>query len=418
MPSSSQTSNPSSQQVTPRQPPRPPNKVLQDAEQQWIFTEEELEHTPSAVDGMSPKEERELRSKGVNFILQVGAMLKIPQVTISTAAVYFNRFLMRMSLVSKPGHKALHHYVRTPLQPVAQMYILTINSQQVAAIALFLATKVEETCRKTKALVVACCRVAQKNPNLLVDEQTRDFWKWRDTILLSEDLLLETICFDLTVEAPHRTLFEMLKYYNVENNKRLRNAAWAFINDSNLTQLCVLSTSRTIAAAALYCGAKLCDIRFADEDGKPWWEVQHVKLKEIRRACNYMCSIYEQFPSKDGAESIYVGLRNPEDGDPRYAETRLRNSQIPESPPPASVSMERTTSSQSLKRSRDDAGADGFSQTTREGTQPNGDRDDGERESKRAKFETNGTSHGKAQAAETTATQEAEEGSEEGELEE
>jgi protein BUR2 len=82
-------------------------------EQQWIFTEEELLQTPSILAGMSPEEEKQIRYKGVNFILQVGMMLKLPQTTMSTAAVFFNRFLMRNSLKAAPGYKPLHHYVRT-----------------------------------------------------------------------------------------------------------------------------------------------------------------------------------------------------------------------------------------------------------------------------------------------------------------
>ena len=97
-----------------REPPRPPPPAVVQAEQQWIFTEEELLQTPSICDGMSVEEERTLRKKGVNFILQVGMMLKLPQTTLSTAAVFLNRFLMRHSLKSSPGNRALHHYVSPP----------------------------------------------------------------------------------------------------------------------------------------------------------------------------------------------------------------------------------------------------------------------------------------------------------------
>jgi protein BUR2 len=90
---------------------RPPPPALVEAEAQWIFSDEELLQTPSILDGMSPEEERTLRRKGVNFILQVGMMLKLPQTTLSTAAVFFNRFLMRNSLKARPGYKPLHHYV-------------------------------------------------------------------------------------------------------------------------------------------------------------------------------------------------------------------------------------------------------------------------------------------------------------------
>ena len=104
---------------------------------------------------------------------------------------------MRASLKKeRNGIPKLHHY-------------------QTAATALFLATKVEESCRKMKELILAFCRVAQKNPNLIIDEQSKDWWRWRDCILHNEDVLLETLCFDLTVESPHRQLFEMLKWYGV-----------------------------------------------------------------------------------------------------------------------------------------------------------------------------------------------------------
>ena len=180
-----------------------------------------------------------------------------------------------------------------------------------------------------KELIIACCRVAQKNPNLVVDEQTREYWKWRDAILHNEDVLLEAICFDLSLQPPYKILFDYLVYLGEANNKKLRNAAWAFINDSNLTMLCLLFKSSTIAAAALYCAAKHCDIAFADEDGRPWWDVFGVKLKDIRKACNHMASVYEHSPLRR-SENVYN--RTPEDGDPLFAKTRARGSQTPATP--------------------------------------------------------------------------------------
>lgn len=103
-----------------RERPRPPPPAVAQAEEQWIFTEDELLLAPTIVDGMTPGEERALRRKGVNFILQVGMMLKLPQTTLSTAAVFFNRYLMRNSLKPRPGYKPLHHYVRVRNSQVCQ----------------------------------------------------------------------------------------------------------------------------------------------------------------------------------------------------------------------------------------------------------------------------------------------------------
>ena len=237
--------------------------------------------------------------------------------------------------------------------------------QTLGATALFLATKVEESCRKMKDIVVACCRVAQKNPNLIVDEQSKDFWKCRDTILQNEDVLLELLCFDLTIDPPHKQLYDMLKYYNVHHNKQLRNAAWAFVTDSIQTQLCLLCSGRTIAAAALYCAARHSNIAFPDTRGLPWWEAQHVGLKDMLKACNYMAQNYEHLPGKpgaDGAQSIYVGLCTPQpldgqaDGQqPPWERTRLKSEQAitsPQAVPLLDIERSRRTSvsSQNSKR--------------------------------------------------------------------
>ncbi|KAG8631985.1 hypothetical protein KVT40_001125 [Elsinoe batatas] len=355
-----------------RHRPKSPNRVLAEAEEQWIFDEGELARTPSIQDGMSIEKEKELRAKGINFIRQVGIMLKLPELTLSTGAIFFNRYLMRMSLVDKPGMKALHHYT-------------------LGATCLFLATKVEESCRKMKDMVIACCRVAQKNPNLIIDEQSKDFWKWRDTILLNEDVLLETLCFDLTIEAPHKQLFEMLKHYRVEHNKALRNAAWAFVTDSNMTQLCLLCTSRTIAAAALYAGARLCSVKLPDTHSRPWWEEQGVPLREMIKAANYMSQNYETPPQKgDGTTTATGGAGN----------ASIYGIGSPMALVPDFERRGSTASAASVKRAREDEV-------------------NGEREVKKRKVDehvngTNGGLHGK----EKEARQEKDDASEEGEVEE
>ena len=295
-----------SESSSPSQPALPaPNELLLAAESQWLFSEQDLLLTPSVIAGLSPNQERENRAKGVNFILQAGIMLKLPQITLASASVFLHRFFMRYPMIEDEVTGRPHHHYYS-----------------VAATCLFLATKVEENCRKMKDLVVACVRVAQKQPQKIVDEQDKEFWRWRDTILQLEDLLLEALCFDLSLESPYKTLFNLLVYFREDNNKSLRNSAWAFVNDSCMMPLCLLWSSRTIAASALYAAARHCNVDFRDDKyGKPWWEVAGVELKNIRKACNYMATVYENAPLRSGNEdSIYQ--RTPEDGDEKAAKTR------------------------------------------------------------------------------------------------
>lgn len=274
-----------------------PDEIIMAAESQWLLSEEELLRTPSILDGLSPDKERENRSKGVNFILQVGIMLRLPQITLATASVFLHRFYIRYSMQDTPGRPGHHYY-------------------SMAATSLFLATKVEECCRKMKDLVIACVRVAQKDPYKTVDEQDKEYWRWRDNILLNEDLLLEALCFDLRLEPPYKTLYDLLLRYGEENNKKLRNAAWAFISDSCLTTLCLLFPSRTIAASALYAAARQSSVSFPDSHtGRPWWEGVGASVEDIAKACDYMANVYQSTPAKPGRDnSLYERMPRGLDG--------------------------------------------------------------------------------------------------------
>ena len=292
----------------PHESPMLPNEIIQLAESQWIFTESELLRTPSILDGLSPEKERENRGKGVNFIFQVGIMLKLPQVTLATASVLLHRFFMRHSMEDAPGRPTFHYY-------------------SIAATSVFLATKIEEDTRKMRELVIACVRVAQKDPHKMVDEQDKEYWRWKDNILHNEDVLLEALCFDLTLEPPYKILFEYLTFFGESDNRRLRNSAWAFINDSCMTTLCLMFSSRAIAASALYAAAKHCQTDILDDEmGRPWWEVVGIELKAIKRACNYLAMVYENAHVKNGRD-VSIHERTPEHGDEATAKTRAAGNQ-------------------------------------------------------------------------------------------
>lgn len=254
-------------------------------ENQWIFTEEELLLTPSVLDGIPPETEREQRGKGINFITQLGIQLRLPQLTLATASVYLHRFYMRNSL------KHFHYYVGSLRHDLRGCALTAL--QETAATALFLATKVEENIRKFGEVVAACVRAAQKNLTMDVHRDDKEFWRWKDCILNKEEQLLEAICFDLSVgEVPYNLLIDFSHQLGVQTRPLIRSA-WAFLNDANHTMLCLLYPARTIAAAALYCAAKHVGAEFPDQNGMPWWEVLGVKMKDIKRACNYIAMVYE-----------------------------------------------------------------------------------------------------------------------------
>lgn len=245
---------------------------------QWLFAESELAYTPSVLDGLPVVEERCRRAKGVNFILQAGILLKLPMVTIGTASVFFHRFYMRRSMV--PEKEGIHHY-------------------NIAATSLFLATKTEENCRKTKEIVIAVAKVAQKNSSLIIDEQSKEYWRWRDSILLYEELMLELLTFDVVLSSPYNYLYNFLLKLQVEDNKPLRNAAWSFLNDSFLTTMCLLMSPRDITVAAIYFAARYTQSSIPDDrNGDPWWEQLGGKPELITKAVGVINELYSENPLK------------------------------------------------------------------------------------------------------------------------
>jgi hypothetical protein len=289
---------------------------------QWLFTEAELAHTPSVLDGLPVAEERCRRAKGVNFILQAGIILKLPMVTIGTASVFFHRLYMRRSMV--PEREGIHHYVRAGFLSVFKSPItpwklprskshaklksrdtegksLTFASpvQNIAATSLFLATKTEENCRKTKEIVIAVAKVAQKNSSLIIDEQSKEYWRWRDSILLYEELMLELLTFDVVLSSPYNYLYNFLLKLQVEENKALRNAAWSFLNDSFLTMMCLLMSPRDITVGAIYFAARYTGSSIPDDiNGNPWWEQLGGKPELITKAVGVINELYSENPLK------------------------------------------------------------------------------------------------------------------------
>ncbi|POS84405.1 hypothetical protein EPUL_003681 [Erysiphe pulchra] len=266
--------------------------IAQDSNQ-WIFTEDEVMSSPCILDGLDPAEERSRRAKGVNFITQAGILLKLPQLTIATASIFFHRFFMRQTMLPEKGGS--HHYHRFIWNQRATNLSLT-SEWNIAATALFLATKTEENCRKTREIVVAVAKVAQKNPSLIIDEQSKEYWKWRDSILFLEEQMLELLTFDLVVDTPHTNLLRCLESLSIEENKSLRNTAWAFLNDSCMTPLCLMMPALDITIAAIYFAVKLNNETLPDVDNKPWWHRIDGDPEKIVKAVTIVSRFWTENP--------------------------------------------------------------------------------------------------------------------------
>lgn len=254
----------------------------------WLYSAAELTtSTPSVKEGIPSKVEMIQRSKGVNFIVQVGSHLKLPQMTVNAASTFLHRFYLRYSL------NRYHYY-------------------DMGATCLFLATKVEETKRRLRDVAIACTKIALKNPKLVVDEQSKDYWRWRDNILLNEDILLEAICFDMTLDSPYELLSAYVERLGVNHLSSLKRCAWAFVNDSARTTLSIMFPTKVIAAAAIYWASKYTKNEIPII---AWWEDLDIDKADIKESCNIMVDLYESLLGSYQADVTqkYTRVTSPQD---------------------------------------------------------------------------------------------------------
>lgn len=179
--------------------------------------------------------------------------------------------------------------------------------QNIAATSLFLANKTEENCRKTKEIIIAVARVAQKNTKLIIDEQSKEYWRWRDSILTYEEVMLEQLAFDLMIDNPYRHLFELLGQLGVIHNKHLRQAAWAFCNDACLTALPLLIEARDVAISSIYFACAHTNQQIDDVNGEGWWKF----LKGSEDCCTKAIEVMRQFYTENPLRKQNPSLPSP-----------------------------------------------------------------------------------------------------------
>ena len=152
----------------------------------WYLTAEQINNSPSqqyfvrkygSVEKARSREQ-ESRLTTCAFLQESGQKLRLPQLSIATAIVFYHRFYARESY---------------------EVY----ERFQVATTCLFLASKVEETPKKLKDVIIEAYKV-QHNTVQPPDPDSQELWKLKEQILICERELLRVLGFDLSVEHAYR----------------------------------------------------------------------------------------------------------------------------------------------------------------------------------------------------------------------
>ncbi|KAJ7273684.1 cyclin-like protein [Mycena haematopus] len=193
---------------------------------QWLFQLSALHATPCNW----PLEKQLYdRARGIEFLFRLGSSLVLPTSAIMTAATWFHRFYMRFSMED-------------------------YHRQDVAASCIFLATKTEECGRKLRD-VARICQVKILSREVAPD--SKEVEQCQASILLTEEVLLEALCFDYVVESPHSKLVDLFDAH--DEDTKVQECAWSFAHDSYRTILCLIYPPQIIATACYVLAQRVVD---------------------------------------------------------------------------------------------------------------------------------------------------------------
>ena len=214
----------------------PLNSGTEDA-RKWFFTDEQLNNPPSVRLGMSIEEELAQRQNAAMLIRAISDKLweflknRPNALCTCTAMVYMQRFYM------------YHPFQRYPAQMMAPCF-------------LFLACKSEEQPIKLDYVIKTSFLLSHPNrPEVPEREQFRLY----NELIRNENLLLQTIGFDFTVQHPHSVVIESSTELNI--HKSVSSLAFRMATNSlHFSKMSLKYDFKTIAIVCLKVALKSNDL--------------------------------------------------------------------------------------------------------------------------------------------------------------
>lgn len=232
----------------------------------FYLTDDELQNSPSRKDGIDEATETTLRIYGCDLIQESGILLKLPQAVMATGQVLFHRFYCKKSFAR-------------------------FNVKKVAASCVWLASKLEESPRKSRQVIIVFHRMECRRENLpieFLDLNSKKFAELKIELSKTERHILKEMGFVCHVEHPHKFISNYLM--TLGTPQELRQEAWNLANDSLRTTLCVRFKSAVVACGVVYAAARRFQVPLPENP--PWWKAFDAEKSGIDEVCRVLAHLY------------------------------------------------------------------------------------------------------------------------------
>ncbi|KAF2290430.1 hypothetical protein GH714_013042 [Hevea brasiliensis] len=231
----------------------------------FYLTDEQLQNSPSRKDGIDEATETTLRIYGCDLIQESGILLKLPQAVMATGQVLFHRFYCKKSFAR-------------------------FDVKKVAASCVWLASKLEESPRKSRQVIIVFHRMECRRENLpieFLDLNSKKFAELKVELSRTERHILKEMGFVCHVEHPHKFISNYLA--TLETPPELRQEAWNLTNDSLRTTLCVRFKSEVVACGVVYAVRRF---QVPLPENPPWWKAFDADKSGIDEVCRVLAHLY------------------------------------------------------------------------------------------------------------------------------
>uniref|UniRef100_A0A1D1ZB69 Cyclin-L1-1 n=1 Tax=Anthurium amnicola TaxID=1678845 RepID=A0A1D1ZB69_9ARAE len=259
-------------------------------------TDELLKNSPSRKDGIDEATETTLRLYGCDLIQESGILLRLPQAVMATGQVLFHRFYCKKSFAR-------------------------FGVKRVAASCVWLASKLEESPRKAKHVIIVFHRMECRRENLPIehfDVFSKKYTELKNDLIRTERHLLKEMGFICHVEHPHKFISNYLATLGAP--PELRQEAWNLANDSLRTTLCVRFKSEVVACGVVYAAARRFQVPLPENP--PWWLVFDADQSRIEEVCRVLAHLYslpkaQYIPVCKENDSFALRVKSPDSQVPK-----------------------------------------------------------------------------------------------------
>lgn len=294
--------------VTPRQF----GKIILTLENS-LLPESKLRETPSQQDGLDEAIEKDLRILGCELIQVSGILLKLPQVAMATGQVLFQRFYYS---------KSFRRY----------------SMETTAMSCICLASKIEEAPRRVRDVINVFHHIKQVRGQKPIHPMILDgnYVALKSQVIKAERRVLKELGFCVHVKHPHKLIVMYLQVLGYEQNQRLMQMAWNFMNDSLRTDVFVRYNPESIACACIYLTARKLNLPLPNSP--PWYGVFKVTEDDITDISYKIMDLYRR--PKPNAEALELAVDNL-----KKEHEEIRNKSKTAPPPPVAITVDRNDSS-------------------------------------------------------------------------